>query len=170
MRWTPLLSIALIACDSTGAAPADSGVMAKTIPDLRYQQLSNGTLGAEISLVELAAERPVFINLWATWCVPCREEVVELGEMRAAYPGLAIVGIDQGDELAVSAEFIQEHGMEYTILFDPQSEAMGEFGAFALPANFLYDKGGEQRWFRYGMITAELPDMVTAIEAALEGE
>jgi thiol-disulfide isomerase/thioredoxin len=165
---TPLLSLAAIACEPMEAAAPDSGVTGETILDLRYAEISNGALSGEKSLVELAEQAPVFVNLWATWCVPCREEVVELGRIHQSHPGLIIVGIDEKDELATATEFIQENDMRYTVLFDPAGEAMDGFDAFALPANFLFDKGGKRRWFRYGMITSDEPALIAEIEAALE--
>ncbi len=114
----------------------------------------------------------LLVNLWATWCAPCRFETPFLQSLYGEYRerGLEVVGIsvdDAGFEDTVR-EFTGEHGVTYTILHDPGMSSMDAYHAVGLPASYLIDRDGTIRFVRIGPVSEEDRAFFDALEAALE--
>lgn len=87
----------------------------------------------------------VLVNLWATWCVPCVEEMPALERLQAQLGDkLAILAISedrQGE--AVVAPFLEQHAIKHLAIFlDPKTAATNEFGAQGLPSSYLIARDG----------------------------
>jgi peroxiredoxin len=126
--------------------------------------------GDTVSLASLRGE-VVLLNLWATWCAPCRTETPYLQSLfeERAGDGFRIVGIslDTGDAADQIAAFVEEYGVTYTILHDPQMRGMELYQVLGLPATFLIDREGILRWMRYGPILEGDRDFLDALDDAL---
>ena len=166
MKITALL--ALVACAAaSGCADARRQLHAGSyVPDLSAVALNGDT----ISLRSFRGD-VVLLNLWATWCAPCREETPYLQSKYEEYRerGFAIVGVSMDNPGAGDAieSFVAEYDVTYTILHDPRQRAMTSFRAIGLPATFLINRDGTLRWFLYGPITEGNEEFTTAIEDAL---
>jgi cytochrome c biogenesis protein CcmG, thiol:disulfide interchange protein DsbE len=129
------------------------------------------TLAGDSVTLESLRGRVVLLNLWATWCTPCRWETPYLQEMYEEHrnAGFEIVGIsmdtrDAADDVEM---FVEEYGVTYTILHDPQMRGMELYQVLGLPATFLIDREGVLRWMRYGPIPEDDPDFLAALEDVL---
>lgn len=126
--------------------------------------------GEEVTLASLRGD-VVLLNLWATWCTPCRMETPYLQSIYEEYrnDGFRIVGIsmDTGDAADDVAMFVDEFDVTYTILHDPQMRGMELYQVLGLPATFLIDREGVLRWMRYGPIPEDDPDFLAALEDVL---
>jgi len=126
--------------------------------------------GDTVTLASLRGE-VVLLNLWATWCVPCRTETPYLQEMyeQNRERGFRVVGIslDTGDAADDVAMFVEEYGVSYTVLHDPQMRGMDLYQVPGLPATFLIDREGVIRWIRYGPILEGDADFLGALEEFL---
>jgi len=97
--------------------------------------------------------RPVLINIWATWCYPCR---VEMPSMNALYQdyhakGLAIVAIATDAEgKPVVVPFLQTYRLAFTVLLDPQNMLGAQLQMPGLPTSYLLDKRGRIVGFEIG--------------------
>lgn len=91
-------------------------------PQLRMSTLS----GAAVSLSELRGQ-PVIVNVWATWCPPCRREIPLLNETcrRHADDGLRIVGVNRGERPGRIEDFAGTVPIDYDVWVDPRSPASG---------------------------------------------
>jgi peroxiredoxin len=116
--------------------------------------------------------RPVLLNLWATWCAPCRYETPFLQSLYEEWgpAGLEVVGVslDTGDATDLIREFTEEYGVTYTILVDPQMVGMETYQVLGLPASFLIDREGVLRWMKFGPVSETDRDFLTAIETVVE--
>ncbi|WP_027080428.1 TlpA disulfide reductase family protein [Luteimonas mephitis] len=89
------------------------------------------------------AGHPVVVNLWATWCPPCRREMPVLERAQKAYPGVNFVLVNQGEDVATIQRFLTDESLDLrNILRDPHSRTMAETGARALPTTFYFDADG----------------------------
>jgi len=103
--------------------------------------------GKEIRLSDLKG-KIVFINFWATWCPPCREEIPAFVELQEEFgaDNLIILGIsvDQGD-LSVVPEFAKSYNINYEILY-ANAEVVGTYGGIqSIPTTFIVDRDGYLR-------------------------
>jgi len=130
--------------------------------------------GMEGDSVSLASYRgaPVLVNLWATWCPPCRAEMPYLETVAQEYAadGLRIVGIstDQRGALDQVRDVVAERGVTYDILLDPRARSTDLFGAFGLPVTFLADAEGRITWMRLGPLAEGDPAFERALADVTE--
>ena len=97
--------------------------------------------GSPIALDSLRG-RPVVINFWATWCVPCFQEHPALTEAARSLPDVQFLGVVYEDDEALTREFLRERGSAYPTLMDKDGKAAIAFGVFGVPETFFIDSGG----------------------------
>jgi cytochrome c biogenesis protein CcmG/thiol:disulfide interchange protein DsbE len=88
--------------------------------------------------------RWVLVNLWASWCIPCRQEAPVLDEFARRYGkrGVAVLGIDVQDNSDDALAFVHEFHVEYPQLRSVGDERSAAFGSTGVPENFLVDPRG----------------------------
>lgn len=122
--------------------------------------------GGTLALDELRGE-PVLVNLWATWCAPCREETPFLESLHRDWEGagLRMVGIsvDAASAGGDVRRFLEEFDVTYPVVHDPGQEVMRRFGAIGLPSTYLIDADGVVRWVRMGPVRATDPFLFNAL-------
>lgn len=113
----------------------------------------------------------VLLNVWATWCGPCREETPFLQSLYEAHrdQGLRVVGVsvDTRRSAGQIETFLREMGVEYDILHDPEMRAMDRFSVLGLPATFLVDRDGTVRFVRMGPVYEDDPEFLEALRETL---
>jgi thiol-disulfide isomerase/thioredoxin len=127
--------------------------------------------GEPISLAGLRGQA-VLLNLWATWCAPCRDELPILISLHDRYAGqgLRLLGVSVDVDLtpAQVRAFADRAKIPYTILHDAEDRASTLFvGQPILPASFLFDRQGVLVWSRVGVIWQDDPELAAAISKAL---
>lgn len=125
--------------------------------------------------VSLAASRGrvTLLNVWATWCHPCRDEIPVLQALHERYGsrGFELIGVSvdgRGEEVTIR-EFARDFGMTYDLWHDPEERVQSTFIAVGVPATFLIDRDGVLRWRHVGPIRATDTTLVREIERALGG-
>jgi cytochrome c biogenesis protein CcmG, thiol:disulfide interchange protein DsbE len=110
--------------------------------------------------------RWALVNVWASWCVPCREEAPALQRFyeRHRGEGFEIVGIDTQEPAEDGLEFVDEFGLTYPQLHDGPGGFADELKATGVPENFLVDPEGDVALLRPGPVTeAYLDDEVAPL-------
>ncbi len=88
--------------------------------------------------------RPVFINFWATWCAPCREEMPAMERLwrQQKDNGLVMVAVSLDADPAAVPPFVAEHHLTFPVALDPRLEAANRYGVRALPMTLVVDRQG----------------------------
>lgn len=108
----------------------------------------------DLALVELAGKpvnlqayrgKPLVINLWATWCPPCRREMPVLMKAQAEHPQVTFLFVNQGESPQEIQRFIQSQGLAINnVLLDRHNELGKLAGSMALPTTLYFDSEGRQ--------------------------
>ena len=163
-KWAVLASLVVV----SGCIPEDAQL--PRVGRMAIEYPAPTLAGDTVTLASLRGE-VVLLNLWATWCVPCRTETPYLQALFEEYgdQGFRVVGIslDTGDAADQVERFVEEFGVTYTILHDPQMRGMELYQVPGLPATFMIDREGTIRWIRYGPILEGDADFLGALEELL---
>ncbi len=96
-----------------------------------------GRGGVDVSLSQYSG-RPVLVNFFASWCVPCKKETPLLARFyRAHHEQVAIIGIDVNDSAAAALQFVHKAGVEYPVGTDPTVATATQYGVIAIPQTFF---------------------------------
>jgi len=114
--------------------------------------------------------RVVWVDFWASWCVPCRRSFPWLNSIQRKYgpAGLQIIAVNLDKDRALADGFLAEVPAEFSLRFDPSAALAKEFGVQAMPSSYLIDASGNVLASHFGFKTAETADYERAIAAALE--
>ncbi|HKP53223.1 MAG TPA: redoxin domain-containing protein [Chloroflexia bacterium] len=109
-------------------------------PDFELKDVSTGKT---VKLSSLRG-RPVWINFWATWCPPCREEMPDMEKIYGEYEGkgLAILGLDVQESAQKVKEFTGSLELTWTFMLDEKGDVANLYFANSLPSHFFVDKNG----------------------------
>lgn len=123
--------------------------------------------------VSLAGERGkvVLLNIWATWCKPCRQEIPALEQLHQRHKdaGLLVAGvsIDQPGDRDKVAAFARDLGATYVLWHDPDDVVSTTFLAIGVPASYLIGRDGTLLWKHVGPVSADDPALNAALTTAL---
>lgn len=111
----------------------------------RLPKLELPCLGPGASMVDLAEPtgRPTVVNLWATWCGPCREEMPVLQDAYERHAGeILFVGVDTRDQPERAVDFLREVGVTYPQVVDGDGRLLDGMGIRGLPVTIMLDADG----------------------------
>lgn len=98
--------------------------------------------------------RPTVVNLWATWCPPCRREMPVFEQAQAEFPEVNIVMVNQGESARQAQAFLDSEELSLShVLLDPFSDTMQVTGAQVLPSTLFFDAQGQLVGSHMGEIT-----------------
>ena len=109
----------------------------------------------------------IFLNFWATWCGPCRNEMPDIQKLYEEYSaqggdaevvvlGIAGPGIGQEGSAEEIAGFMEENGYTYPVLMDTDGEMFTQYGISAFPTTFMIDKDGNVYGYVPGQMTEDI--------------
>jgi len=140
-RGTVVAMVLLLAlCLAMGNVPAraEPAVAPEPAPAFTLP----GTAG-EVSLAALRGQL-VYVDFWASWCVPCRRSFPWMNELHARYAerGLHIVAINLDQDREAAAAFLAATEPRFTIAWDPAGDSAERFGVIGMPSSWLIDADG----------------------------
>jgi peroxiredoxin len=179
-RWLFLLLL-LSAALLTGStfAWAQSKINYKVIPNLEPMKdqapTPDFTLpnpdGKKISLKDFRG-KVVFLNFWATWCVPCREEMPAMEKLYQEFKdkNFVVVAVNVKDRKQDAVNFAKELKLSYPIVIDPDAQVGLLYGAWGLPTTYLIGPKGEGLARAWGPAEWYSPAARNLIKDLLDGK
>ena len=152
-RRRVLLSFAALLAAGAPPAPARSLTFDDAVKELDLIRPSRQKLAEDFALstpggktFRLSEHRGkvVFVNFWATWCPPCREEMPAMEKLWQRYRdrGLVVVAVSLDRDPLVVPPFVKEKGFSFAVALDPKMQTAHAYGVRALPASFFVDRKG----------------------------
>lgn len=150
-------------------------------PPFRLRVLRRGDLGTRLSPAVAPAladgwvspaelrGTPYVLNIWASWCVPCREEAPLLQRtwQQQRPKGVLFLGVNQQDVPEDANAFMDEFGVDYLNIRDPSNRTARSYGATGIPETYFVSRRGQIVGHVIGVISAQ--QMRSGLAAALSG-
>lgn len=152
--WLSLLTlgvVALTAACAHSAAPPHDGFVGTKIGDKAPNFRLAAPDGKLVALSDFRG-RPVLLNFWATWCVPCRAEMPMFEEIyrQESTAGFTVLAVNLAEPPAPVVEFSKELRLTFPLLLDQDRSVAAQYKVFGLPASFFIDGQGSIRSVKLG--------------------
>jgi len=124
--------------------------------------------GQQVSLASLKGN-VVMVNFWATWCVPCRQEMPHLQAIYERYNslGFEIVAVNVEDNPEGARKWLEETPVTFPVLFDPKNEVSKMYKVVTMPTTVLVARDGTMRFIHHGYKPGYEGEYQTQVRALL---
>jgi len=162
---TPLLVLLSLAAAPAAPSAADPAQAAaeKTADE-----------GSDASSLDLAAlqGKVVYLDFWASWCVPCRKSFPWLNEMQHKYgeKGLVVIGVNVDRERKAADGFLKKYAADFRIVYDPEGKLAEKYDLQGMPSTFVYGRDGKQAFTHVGFRESEAADVERTLKELLAKE
>lgn len=130
-------------------------VFTETAPDFTVELLDGGSFTLSEHLAEDG--RPLILNLWASWCPPCRAEMPGISAYATANPDIAVLGVAVEDRLEPALEFAEEVQVSYPLGFD-EGDFWDDYRTIGKPATYFINPDGTIASLWVGVVNEEILD------------
>ena len=127
------LAVVVAACGGGGGGGGDA------LPDVSLVALHDGAPALDVG----ALRGPAVVNLWATWCQPCRKELPAFQEVSAARPDVRFVGVDIAEDAGKARDFLTDLGITFDQYLDDRGQLTEALGTAVLPVTIVVDADGK---------------------------
>ena len=135
LKRSVVLALILAACGGAATSTPD-------VPGDRGDLPATSSSEFEAHLADLG--RPSVVNVWASWCLPCRSEAPLLDQAHEQYRGkIEFIGLDVQDNQTDAMGFLDEFGLEFDHFFDRDREVVNHYGGIGTPVTFFFAPNGE---------------------------
>lgn len=158
-RFIPVLALVVALPLIAATRPADA-------PDAPDITLATGQ--GPLRLASLHG-KVVYLDYWASWCVPCRQSFPWMNEMQTRYgsQGLVVVAVNVDPEAAEARQFLANHPSRFTIAFDPEGRTARILALKGMPSSFLINRQGKIAGRHVGFREADKDRLENEIKALL---
>jgi cytochrome c biogenesis protein CcmG/thiol:disulfide interchange protein DsbE len=129
--------------------------------------------GSTVSLEQLQG-KVVFLNIWATWCGPCREEMPSMetlyDELRTNRDFVMLAVSQDTKGRLVVAPYVEKNGYHFKVLLDPENKVGEAYDVSGVPETFIIDRGGRIVAHHMGAFDWSRPDVKDALRQLLESK
>lgn len=113
--------------------------------------------------------RVVYLDFWASWCVPCRESFPWMKSLERQYgrAGLSIVAINVNRHRQAAERFLRVFRPNFTVVFDPHGRLAKKYGIIGMPTSFLIDRHGKIRFTHVGFFLDRRAEYIRQVRELL---
>ena len=139
--------IALVFSLLLSMSSAQAAELNKPAPDFTLKSIG----GKNLKLSEYVGN-VVFLNFWASWCAPCREEMPLLDALHQKYEdlGFVVLGVNVEEQTDLARSYISRRPVKFPILLDPQNQVSKAYNVIAMPTSVVIDRSGNMRYLHQG--------------------
>jgi thiol-disulfide isomerase/thioredoxin len=138
-----LVSVLLVACGRETARQPDSQARPASLLPRDRLELPEFDFAKFQTLLRELRGTPVVVNIWGSWCPPCRVEAPDLSQVSREFEGrVQFLGVDILDDRESARDFILEFDWQYPSVFDPDGEIRDRLGYLGQPVTIIYNQEG----------------------------
>lgn len=171
MNWRAVVLRVLLLASAVAAANCHAKPEATASPIASIPEYQAPLLDGKPFQLPDPQGRVLLLNVWATWCAPCRDEIPELKELQKQYQDrkFDVIGIsvDEKPQEATVRSFARDYAINYPVVLDPYGRMAQILESFALPTSALIDRSGKVVWYKVGRVDPRDPEFRRALNAAL---
>lgn len=133
-----LLFLVFVCLKPAGAFEINLGERTKA-PEFALKDLN----GKYVSIIALRG-KVIVLNFWATWCLPCKDEMPSLDKLNSTYKdkGLVVVSVSLNNSVNRVKDFLEKVPVGFIVLLDEKSKVSRQYKVYSIPTTFVIDKGG----------------------------
>jgi len=145
--FATLTSVLLASCVLIAQPGFAAAKLNKTAPDFTLKMKHGGNFRLSEHRGEV-----LFINFWASWCGPCRQEMPILDELHQRYQsaGFKVIGITIDEDTSKADAMLKKIPVSFPVLYDAESSVSELFDVDAMPTSVLVDRSGKMRFLHRG--------------------
>ena len=138
------------------------------LPDLSVKLLD----GKQVRLSGLLEEGPLLVNFWATWCAPCKKEMIYLEEFHQKYYGegfqVLAISTDSPKSMSKVKSYIRAKRHTFIVGLDPNQEIAKKMNAMLMPTVLILNKDRKVSWYHQGFIPGDEKEIEAQIRTVLK--
>ena len=175
-----VLVLGMIGCNPSANSVSDQDVASKSD---QSGVVAAGSLAADFKLQDLGGNtvslssmrgKVIFLNIWATWCSPCREEMPSMETLFQDLkhnPDFVVlaVSVDRKGK-AVVAPYVEKNGFNFTVLLDPDNQVSESYNVSGVPESFIIDRKGRIVAHHMGAFDWSRSDVKDALIALIDAK
>lgn len=121
-------------------------------------------------LMEQHKGQVIYVDFWASWCVPCRKSFPWMNTMQQRYKdkGFTIISINVDANETLANEFLVKNPANFPVIFDQKSTLAKQYDLLAMPSSYLYARDGKLMATHVGFLTHKTPHYEAKIKALIE--
>ena len=137
------------------------------LPDLSVKLLD----GKQVRLSALLEEGPLLVSFWATWCAPCKKEMIFLEEFHQKYNEnsfrVLAISTDSPKSMSKVKSYIRAKKHTFLVGIDPNQEIAKKMNALLMPTTLILNKDRKVSWYHQGFIPGDEKEIEAQIRAVL---
>ena len=137
------------------------------LPDLSVRLLD----GKQVRLSALLEEGPLLVSFWATWCAPCKKEMIFLEEFHQKYNEnsfrVLAISTDSPKSMSKVKSYIRAKKYTFLVGIDPNQEIAKKMNALLMPTTLILNKDRKVSWYHQGFIPGDEKEVEAQIRAVL---
>ena len=138
------------------------------LPDLSVRLLD----GKQVRLSALLEEGPLLVSFWATWCAPCKKEMIFLEEFHQKYNKnnfrVLAISTDSPKSMSKVKSYIRAKKHTFLVGIDPNQEIAKKMNALLMPTTLILNKDRKVSWYHQGFIPGDEKEIEAQIRAVLD--
>jgi len=160
------VKVEMVPYGNLDTASEDAGLAGGLAVAAQAPHFTAADLGGRQFALPAGGRRPVLLDFWASWCVPCLRAMPALERVNEDFAdrGVDVLAVNLGEDPEVVRKFVDEQGHTFRVVPDPQSRVGSLFGVRALPTRVVVGPDGRIEWIRVGYSSGAEDDLRAVLE------